>query len=169
MKISLIAAIGRNREIGKDNDLMWNLPDDMRFFRDTTLHHHIIMGRKNYDSIPEKYRPLKDRTNLILSRNADFIAPNCVVFQTIEQAFAYSVEAGETELFVIGGAQVYDLALQTGKVDRMYLTFVDADFESADTFFPAFNTSDWTRTELNKKEVDDRHKFGFTIYRFDRK
>ena len=78
--VSLIAAVSENNVIGRNNDLIWHLPEDMKFFKDTTAGHHVIMGRKNYDSIPEKYRPLPGRTNVIVTRNKDFTAPNCKVF-----------------------------------------------------------------------------------------
>jgi len=85
MKVSIIVAIAHDNVIGKNNDLVWHLPKDMKFFMDSTLNHYVIMGRKNYDSIPEKYRPLKNRTNVIVTRNTDFQAPNCVVVSSIKE------------------------------------------------------------------------------------
>jgi len=85
MKVSIIVAIAHNNVIGKDNDLVWHLPKDMKFFMDTTLNHYVIMGRKNYDSIPEKYRPLKNRTNVVVTRKQGFKASECVVVNSIEE------------------------------------------------------------------------------------
>ena len=112
MKVSLIAALGSNREIGKDNDLIWHLPKDMKFFTETTTNHFVIMGRKNYDSIPEKYRPLKNRTNVIVTRQKGFHAENCVVVNSVEEGIALAKFEGETECFIIGGAQIYDYSLK---------------------------------------------------------
>ena len=86
MKISIIVAISKNNVIGKDNQLIWNLPKDMKFFMDTTLNHPVIMGRKNFESIPEKYRPLKNRTNKIITKNNTYKADGCLVVNTIEDS-----------------------------------------------------------------------------------
>ena len=90
MEISVIAAMGLNREIGKDNDLMWHLPNDMKFFKDTTKGHHIIMGRKNYESIPLAFRPFKNRVNIVLSRDKNYDAPGCVVFDELSRALGFT-------------------------------------------------------------------------------
>ena len=112
MEISLIVAMGSNGEIGKNNDLLWNLPVDMRFFKDTTLGRTVVMGRKNYESIPPKYRPLPKRTNIVVSRNSDYEAPECYVCPTLQNAIELAAELGEEHLFIIGGAQIYELALK---------------------------------------------------------
>ena len=86
MKVSLIVAVSENGVIGKDNDLIWHLPKDMRFFKETTMGHHVIMGRKNFESIPHKYRPLPDRTNVVITRQSDYKAEGCVVVNSVEAA-----------------------------------------------------------------------------------
>ena len=104
--ISLIVAVSENNVIGKDNDLIWHLPTDMKFFKDTTTGHCVIMGRKNYDSIPEKYRPLANRTNIIISRQQNFDAPGCIVVDSIDAAVKKARELNDSEIFIIGGANL---------------------------------------------------------------
>ena len=101
MIISLIVAISKNKVIGKNNKLIWNLPKDMKFFMDSTLGHAVIMGRKNFESIPAKYRPLKNRTNIIISRNKNFTANNCIIVHSIQESLkCMNFQEGE-EVFVI--------------------------------------------------------------------
>ena len=133
MKRTIIVAQGRNREIGRDNDLLWRLPADMKLFRKHTMGHCIIMGRKTYQSIG---KPLKDRTMIVLSRQPGFKAPGCVVMPSMHAALDYSRRQGEIEVFIIGGATIYEKALATNRVDRIPLTQVHADFPDADTHFP---------------------------------
>src|SRR6478609_4764335 len=97
MIISLIAARTQNSVIGKNNDLPWHLPDDMKYFMETTKGHHVIMGRKNYDSIPEKFKPLPNRTNIVVTRQSDFHAPGCIVVNSLEKALEIAQNNGEVE------------------------------------------------------------------------
>lgn len=168
MIVSAIAAIAENNAIGKDNDLIWNLPDDMRFFMDSTKGHHIVTGRKNFESIPHKYRPLKDRVNVVVTRKKDYEAPGATVVHDIRAALQVAEDAGEEECFVIGGGEIYALALREGLLDRMYLTHVHASFE-ADTFYPEFDASEWRKTVLSEHVIDERHPYAFTIVQYDRK
>ncbi len=92
MIVSIISAVAKNKVIGKDNDLVWNLPDDMNFFRETTRGHHVIMGRKNYESIPAKWQPLPDRTNIVISRQEGLVIDGCIVLNSIEQALDFAKE-----------------------------------------------------------------------------
>jgi dihydrofolate reductase len=169
MKVSIIAAIGKNREIGKDNDLLWHLPDDMRFFKDMTVPHHVVMGRKNYESIPPRFRPFSNRINIVITRNPDYSAPECYICHNLEDALNLARENFESETFIIGGAQIYSLALSKGLIDTMYLTLVDGIFPEADAFFPEFDESKWEKTELFRHDIDPSHGYSFTAYRFDRK
>jgi len=111
MIISLIAAVSENHVIGKNNGLPWHLPDDMKFFMQTTKGHHIIMGRKNYDSIPDKFRPLPNRTNIVVTRQPSFRAPGCIVVNSLERGLEIAQHNGEPEVFVIGGYDIYKLVL----------------------------------------------------------
>lgn len=167
MIVSAIAAVAENRAIGKDNDLIWKLPDDMRFFMDSTKGHHIVTGRKNYESIPHNYRPLKDRVNVVVTRDRGYEAPGSKVVNDIKEAIRLAKDAGENECFIIGGGEIYALALREGLLDRMYITHVHGSFE-ADTFYPEFDRSQWTKKVLSEHNIDDRHAYAFTIVQYDR-
>ena len=139
---SIIVAISENNGIGKDNDLLWYLPSDMRFFRKTTLGHCVITGRKNYESIPEKYRPLAKRTNIIVTRNANYKADGAVVKNSLEEALEFAKSENESEVFIIGGGQIYKEAMGKNVIDKMYVTHVAKNYD-ADTFFPEIELSNW--------------------------
>jgi dihydrofolate reductase len=168
MKVSLIAALGANGEIGKDNDLIWHLPRDMKFFTQTTTPHYVIMGRKNFNSIPAKYCPLKNRTNVIVTRQVGFIAQDCVVVNSIEEGIKLAQFEGEDECFIIGGGQIYQHALDNDLVDRMYLTHIHQDFD-ADTFFPKFEPENWFCKEIMNHQKDEKNIYDFTVDQYDRK
>ena len=165
MLISMIAAMGSNRVIGKDNDIPWHLPDDFRFFKDTTKGHHVIMGRKNWESLPPKFQPLPDRTNIVITRQADYLAQGAVVVPTLEAALNLAKEAGEQEAFVIGGGEIYRMAL--GTADRIYLTEIDQDFAGQVTF-PEFDKKVWKETSKIHHSTDERHGFTFDFVQYDR-
>jgi dihydrofolate reductase len=165
MKVSLIVAMDMERGIGRNNDLMWHLPDDMQFFKETTQDHIVVMGRKNYDSIPEKYRPLPRRENVVLTRNASFKAENCRVFNALEDCLqAYKDETDRT-VFIIGGGEIYRLALEQNIVDEMYITHVNKTY-GADTFFPDFDLRNWAVTTLMEHPKDDKHDASFSVVKY---
>jgi len=166
MTISLIAALSKNRVIGKNNDLPWHLPDDMKYFMQTTKGHHVILGRKNYDSLPEKFRPLPNRTNIVITRQKDFKAEGCVIAHSLADAVDLARKNNEQELFVIGGAEIYNLSFPLSH--RLYLTEIDAIIEG-DTHFPEFKKQDWNETSRIHHSADDRHKFAFDFVVYDRK
>ena len=166
MTISLIAALAENRVIGKDNDLAWHLPDDMQYFMSTTKGHPVIMGRKNYDSIPEKFRPLKGRKNIIITRNKDYHLTHCAecaITHSIDEAFDVARQEQVEEVFVIGGGEIYKLALPMA--DKLYLTEIKSTIEG-DTYFPIFDTTQWQEISRKPHDIDDRHEhaFDFVIY-----
>jgi dihydrofolate reductase len=166
--LSMIAALDAANGIGKNNDLMWNLPADMQFFKETTKGHVVIMGRKNYDSIPEKYKPLPGRKNVILSRQPGFEAPGCLVFDSLAACLQQlQLEEGQ-KAFIIGGAQIYALALESGLVNEIYLTHIDKVY-GADTFFPAFETSNYQKSLLFTQVSDDKHEAAFEVYHYSKK
>lgn len=165
MIISMIAALSRNRVIGKNNDLPWKLPDDMKFFMDTTKGYHTIMGRKNYDSIPHKFKPLPHRTNIVVTRQENFIAPGCIVVNSVEKGLAHAKQSKESEAFIIGGAEIYKLGLLYA--NRLYLTEIDAEIEG-DTFFPIFDRGQWTETFRTRHEKDERHAYAFDFVTYDK-
>lgn len=165
MIVSLIAALSKNRVIGKDNDLPWSLPDDMKYFMQTTKGHHVIMGRKNYDSIPEKFRPLPNRTNMVISRNQNLSLPGCLVFHSIEEAIQHAKNAGEHELFIIGGAEIYRQSLALAH--KLYLTEIQADIEG-DTYFPDFDKNTWKESSRKHHPSDERHVYSFDFVIYER-
>jgi dihydrofolate reductase len=165
MIISLIAAVSENLVIGRDNDLPWHLPDDMKFFMQTTKGHHIIMGRKNYDSIPEKFRPLPNRTNIVVTRQPSFRAPGCIVVNAIERGLEIALRNGEREVFVIGGSDIYALAMPLAH--RLYLTEIHTVIEG-DTYFPAVNLLEWTEISRKSHPADDRHLYSFDFVVYDK-
>lgn len=129
--------MGKNREIGINNQIPWHLPEDLKFFKKITLGHHIVMGRKTFESIG---KPLPGRKTIILTRNPDYRVDGCISAASIDEAIKLAKKAGEDELMVCGGANVYGQALD--KADRLYLTTVDYDGE-ADSYFPELNLSEW--------------------------
>lgn len=162
MKISSIVAVASNGVIGKDNDLPWHLPGDMKFFKKTTMGHHIILGRKNYQSIGF---PLPKRTNIILSRNPFFIVSNCLVAQSIEEALGIAQENGEEEVFIIGGAKIYEQTMDI--IDTLYYTEVHAEPEG-DVFFPEVDWSQWELIHEERHEADDRNMYAYTFKTYNR-
>lgn len=165
MKCALIAAIGKHREIGKDNDLLWHLPRDMQFFKETTQGHVVVMGRKNWESIPEKFRPLPNRKNIVLSKNTDFKAEGAILIHDIRELNQH-LEANQ-KCFIIGGAQIYQLALEQDLIDEMYITQVDQTFE-ADTYFPFVNWENWEEEDILACPKDEKNPYAFTIKKFTR-
>ncbi|NEN23998.1 dihydrofolate reductase [Cryomorpha ignava] len=168
MIVTIVAAVAENQAIGKDNDLIWNLPDDMAFFKEKTRGKPVIMGRKNYESIPEKYRPLPGRENIVITRKKDYTAPGCKVVNSIEQAIEHC--RNKEEICVIGGGEIYKLALEKDLIDRMYITEIHTAFD-ADAFFPEFDKSDWDEEILGEHGIDAKHAYSFTfkIYRRNKK
>jgi dihydrofolate reductase len=167
MKVSIIAAIAKGRAIGKDNNLIWHLPADMRFFSETTRGHHVLMGRKNWESIPHKYQPLPGRTNIVITRNANYHADGATVFTRLQKGIAWAEKRGEEHLFIIGGGQIYKLALDLDLVDTMYLTQVNEEFE-ADTFFPEFDESNWKKKLIMNYKRDEKNPHDFSVFHFQK-
>lgn len=166
--VSLIVAVAEGSHvIGKDNDLIWYLPKDLKYFKDTTENHHVIMGRKNYLSIPEKYRPLKGRTNIVVTRKSAYEAKGSLVMNSVESAIDYALRNGDTEPFIIGGGQIYKYVLDNDLVDRMYITWIHDSFEG-DTFFPEFDVAQWKLTSEERHEPDHRNKHAFTFAVYDK-
>ena len=167
MGVALIVAVAENGVIGKDNDLIWHLPKDMRFFKETTIGHHVIMGRKNFESIPHKYRPLTDRTNIVITRQLGFKAEGCIVVNSVVAALDIAKNNGDTEPFIIGGGQIYKISLEQNLVDRIYLTKIHHNFDG-DTFFPELN-SEWK--EINREDCfsDEKNKYDYSFLVLEKK
>lgn len=165
MIISHIAAMAENRVIGKDNDLPWRLPDDMKFFMQTTKGHHVIMGRKNYDSLQDKFKPLPNRTNIVVTRQKKFDAPGCMVVNSVEEAIDIAKKNNDQEAFVIGGAEIYKLTLPY--TNKIYLTEIHASV-NGDTFYPNLNMKEWKEVSRIRHAADERHPFAFDFVIYDR-
>lgn len=154
MKVSIIAAIGKNRELGKDNKLLWHIPKDMARFKKITLGHPVIMGRKTFESIG---KPLAGRLNIVVSGNQNFQAPPKVLICTsLEEALEKAKKQHTDEVFIIGGASIYQQAIKFA--DKLYLTIVEGVFE-ADVFFPDY--SDFKKIVFAEKQKTDRYTFTF--------
>ncbi len=160
MHISLIAALDNRRGIGRDNQLPWRLSADLKRFRELTMGHHLIVGRKTYESIG---KPLPGRQMIVISRNAEFSAPGCLVVSSLEDALTLAETRGETEVFVIGGAQIYEQALPLAT--RLYLTRVAAEV-AADTYFPPVEESLWEKQSEAQQPADDKNEYPFTFQLF---
>jgi dihydrofolate reductase len=155
MNISLIAAIGKNRELGRGNELIFKIPEDMKFFREKTRGHTVIMGRKTYESIG---RPLPNRTNIVISRNNEYKVSDTLIKATsIEEALGFAKKGEQGEIFIIGGAQIYQLAMPYA--DKLYLTLVDAEVPDADAFFPDYD--DFKKIVLKRKSRDENYEYTF--------
>lgn len=166
MIISLIAALTENRVIGKNNDLPWRLPDDMKYFMKTTTGHHVIMGRKNYDSLPANFKPLPNRTNIIVTRQLNFVAKGCTVVNSIKAGIEIAKSNKEEELFIIGGAQIYEQALPMAH--RLYLTEIKAEV-NGDTYFPKIDRNQWKEISRVAHASDEKHQFAFDFVIYKRK
>lgn len=157
--LTLIAAAAENSALGKDNDLLWHLPDDFKHFKDLTSHHFIIMGRKTFETFP---KPLPNRTHIIITRQEDYDVPaSCIVVNSLEKALDLVTEQDES--FIIGGGEIYDLAMPFA--DKIELTRVHTELE-ADTFFPVIDENQWkvVREEFHDKDVKHQYSFTFLTY-----
>lgn len=162
MRLSIIVAASENDVIGRDNDLPWSLPDDLKFFRSTTSGYPVIMGRKNYESIG---RPLPKRHNIVISRDSALKIDGCDCVTSLEDAIELAHTDGVKEAFVIGGGQIYAQALALA--DRVYLTRVHAHIDG-DVLFPPLDSSAWKKVSEERHEADETHAYAFTFQVFDR-
>lgn len=156
MITSIIVAMGRSRVIGKDNRLPWRLREDLKHFKEITMGHTVVMGRKTHESIGQ---PLSGRSNIVISRNPAYRADGCTVVPSLEQALSRA--AGQDEVFVIGGASVYAAALPLA--DRLYVTLIDHDFDG-DAFFPSIDPRQWRETSRRSFDPQDGYRFSIVTY-----
>ncbi len=167
MILSIIVAASENNVIGKDNRLIWRLPADMKFFKEKTTGHVIITGRKNYESIPEKFRPLPDRKNIVVTRQKNYHSPGAIVVSSIENALQYvSENHSNEEIFIIGGADIYKQTISI--CDKIYLTRIHHSFEG-DAFFSALNKKEWILAQEEDVIADEKNIYNFTIQIWERK
>lgn len=146
MAISIIAAIGRNNELGKGNDLVWHFKEDMRFFKETTTGNTVVMGRKTFESLPHA---LPNRRNVVITKNADYVAEGAEVVTGIEEAMKLTEN---DNVFIIGGGTIYTAFMPYA--DKLYLTEIDAEDKDADVFFPSFDKSEYNAEQLTDYTVN---------------
>ena len=153
--ICIIAAIGKNRELGKGNELIWHLPNDLKRFKKVTAGHHVIMGRKTFESLG---KPLPNRTNIIITRNRNYTAEGCVIVHSLQEAIAAANE--DENPFILGGAQIYKQALEIA--DVLDLTHVDASLD-ADAFFPEIDLKKWKEVFREEHLKDEKHQYNYSF------
>tara|TARA_R110002073_G_scaffold40547_5_gene115273 strand:+ start:431968 stop:432456 length:489 start_codon:yes stop_codon:yes gene_type:complete len=154
--ITIIAAIGKNGELGKDNDLIWHLPNDLKRFKKVTAGHHVIMGRKTFESLG---KPLPNRTNIIITRNKNYQAEGCVIVSSLEEAIETATKE-DSNPYILGGAQIYKQAITLA--DSLDLTLVAAELD-ADAYFPTIDTAIWKETAREDFSADEKHKYDYSF------
>lgn len=160
MIITIIAAIAKNNALGKNNDLIWHLPADLKRFKKITTGHYIIMGRNTFESIG---KPLPNRTTIIITRNKNYFKDGCLIAHSLEQALEMAKE--EEQVFVIGGAQIYNYAMEHNLVDTLDITLVHHEFE-ADVYFPEIDSDIWEQVEIESFTADDKNKLDYSFVRY---
>ena len=163
MQLSLIAAVADNGVIGSAGDIPWRLPDDWKRFKARTMGHHLLMGRRTWESIG---KPLPGRTTVVISRRQPELPEGVQLASSLDQAIETAAAAGDEEAFVAGGAGIYRLTLP--RADRLYLTRVHAAIEG-DTMFPQWDEAEWQLVASDRHQADQRHAWAFTFQTFDRR
>jgi len=167
--ISLIAAIGKNNELGKNNTLLWSMPADMKHFQETTRGHTVIMGRKTFESLGhsstgELGRSLPNRRNIVITRDENYSRRDIEVVHSLEEALNLAKSEKNEEIFIIGGAEIYRQTILLA--DKLYLTHIGAEDNTADSFFPKIDKSKWREVSRkeHKKDKDNPCDYTFSIY-----
>lgn len=161
--ISLLVAAANNNAIGKNNQLLWHLPKDMKFFKNTTWGMVIIMGRKTYESVD---KPLPGRINIVITRQKDWKREGVWIAENLADAIEQAKTTNCKEIFIIGGGEIYKESMPLA--DKIYMTRVDASFE-ADTYFPEINKAEWMLTSEQKEAADEKHKYNFSFETWGRR
>jgi dihydrofolate reductase len=161
-KISIAVAIGENHAIGKNNQLLWHMPADLKFFKQTTSGHTVIMGRKTFDSVG---KPLPNRRNVVITRDTELQIEGVELVNSLDEALEIT-KTEEKPVFIVGGAEIYRQALP--KTDKLYLTTIHHNFD-ADTFFPDFDRSEWTVISSEPHKADEKNKYDYTFEVLERK
>lgn len=154
--ISLIAAIGKNNELGKGNTLLWHMPSDMRHFRETTSGHPVIMGRKTFESLKG---PLPNRKNIVITRDKNYLRPGIDIVHSLEEAI--NLFKKDEEIFIIGGAEIYKQAMRIA--DKLYITHIDAEDSDADALFPEIIPIVWNEVKHEEHKKDEQNPFDYTF------
>jgi dihydrofolate reductase len=160
--LTIIAAVAKNNALGKNNDLIWRLPNDLKRFKKVTLGHHVIMGRKTFESLG---KPLPNRTTIIITRNLNYKVDGCIVVNSLENAIIAARE--DENPFILGGGEIYKQALDYA--DALDLTFVHHSFDEADTFFPAIDFTQWQETYREDFKADEKHNYDYSFVNYKKK
>ncbi|MGK0453695.1 MAG: dihydrofolate reductase [Paraglaciecola sp.] len=160
--ITIIAAIAQNNALGKNNDLIWHIPADLKRFKERTTGHYILMGRNTFESIG---RPLPNRTTVIITRNKNYFKEGCLIAHSLEQALEMAKE--EEQVFIIGGAQVYENTIENDRADVLDITLVHQEFE-ADVFFPEIDLNLWIEVAREDFEADEKNKLAYSFVRYEK-
>lgn len=161
--VTIIAAIAKNNALGKDNDLIWHLPSDLKRFKKITSGHYILMGRNTFESIG---KPLPNRTTIIITRNNDYFKDGCLIANSIEQAIELTNNA--ENIFIIGGAQIYKEAIKKELIDRLDITKVHQEFD-ADVFFPEIDLDVWEEVSREDFKADEKNKHDYSFVSYQKK
>ncbi len=163
MKISIVAAVANNHVIGSDNKLLWHLPADLKYFKNLTMGHTIIMGRKTFESIG---KPLPGRRTIVVSRRQDYVAPGCEVAHSVEQALFLA--KNQKEVFVVGGAEIYQQTINLPQTKKLYLTRIFALFDG-DAYFPNVDPGQWKLVGRNDIKADEKNLYNQTYLTYSRR
>lgn len=159
--LTIIAAVAKNNALGKDNDLIWHLPADLKRFKKVTLGHHIIMGRKTFESLG---KPLPNRTTIIISRNPNYYVDGCITASSLSEAI--TAARADDNPFILGGAQIYKQAMEFA--DVLDLTFIHQSFE-ADAYFPEIDLNKWKETSRQDHVADEKNHYDYSFVRYVKK
>ncbi len=162
MTISLIVAAAENNSIGKNNQLLWHLPNDLKFFKNTTWGMPVIMGRKTFEAVN---KPLPGRFNIVITRQADWKAEGTITATDLHDALLKAKATNCNEIFVIGGGEVYEQSMEMA--DKLYITRVHATLDG-DTFFPAIDETQWQQTALQEFASDEKHAYAYSFQTWER-
>jgi dihydrofolate reductase len=165
MRRSIIVARADNRMIGKNNQLIWHMPHDLKFFKTTTSGHYVLMGRKSFESMG---KPLPNRLNVIITRNQDYAAEGALVVHSLEAALQLAADQKQEEVFILGGGEIYQQALDKGLVDRIYLTEIKDTFEG-DTYFPELDEQQWQEVHREEYQADHLNPHDYAFVTLERK
>lgn len=163
MIVSIIVAKADNDVIGKDNELIWHMPADLKHFKNTTMGHYIIMGRKTFES---QKKPLPGRTSIVITRNKDYKAEGCIIVYSLSDALKIAEENKQEEVFILGGAEIYKIALPY--TDKIYLTEIKSTFEG-DTYFPHFELDEWEEIKREEFSADEKNPYPYIFLELIRK
>lgn len=159
---TIIVAMGKNNEIGKNNELLWHLPKDLKHFKNLTSGHPVIMGRKTYESIG---KALPNRTNIVISSKRDWFEEGILIVGNIKEALKFAKKIDE-DFYIIGGGSIYEQTME--KADKLIVTVVDATLD-ADTYFPKINPKIWVKTNEEHHQKDDKNAYDFSFITYERK